>query len=660
MPGKLARIDIVFTRRKSQIAIEYCYMYRDKHPDASVFWVRVGTMSRFKQAYEAIANDRGLVGKEGDDPKANTLQLVTDWLNKKDNGSWLMILDGADDEAVFESRYQITEEFECSTSLARYLPGSLKGSIIITARNKRVVERLTCGEKPLMVSLFDGHMAKLLLRLKLDQSIEWVEEDADKLVETLEFLPLAVTQAAGFISNNNTTIKKYTEIVRASNSGLTNLLNQDLIDLKRDFDGSSSIIRTWQVAFDHIRAQKPRAAELLSLMALLDRQGIPKALLWEDDMEQIEIVPALGTLQDFSLVSSDEEGEVFEVHRLVQLSTLKWLDIQNEKLNWQEQALRNLSANFPPNHFVKPRICALYLPHVMTIIDSMILRPDHVNQLDLLVYTASYLRSQGQYGAAEQIVRRALELYEKIHGNEHSDTLRTMTMLGEILNDSRKYNDAEEVHRNVLVLRERTLGGKDAFTLSTIRSLAGVLINLKKYNEAKEMLEQNVKSQAEIWGEEHEITLTDMRALLVAYNCLGENKKAEALGVQVLEKHQKVLGVGHPATWSIMINLATTYTRLKRLSEAGELQVQVLDACKLALGAEHPSVLSIMGRLAVTYRDSNRLSEAEKLQVHVVEKHEKLLGLGHADTWKSIQALAATRSKMFRLDPRWSPACLRN
>ncbi|MCJ1267122.1 hypothetical protein MMC22_007007 [Lobaria immixta] len=59
---------------KSQIAIEYCYRFRDRHPDASVFWVHVGTISRFKQAYEAIANDLGLIGK--DNPKANLLQLI--------------------------------------------------------------------------------------------------------------------------------------------------------------------------------------------------------------------------------------------------------------------------------------------------------------------------------------------------------------------------------------------------------------------------------------------------------------------------------------------------------------------------------------------------------------------------------------------------------
>ena len=361
-----------------------------------MFWVHVGTISRFKQAYEAIANVLGLVI---DDPKANKLQLVTDWLNNEENGNWIMILDNADDQAVFESRLPSNGSFEQSTPLIRYLPHSQQGSIIITTRDKRVGERLTFREKPLIVSSFDEHMAKALLRSRLDQSIDWVENDIVELIEALDFLPLAVTQAASFISENNIAVKNYTDIIRASDSGLTNLLNQDLIDLRRDFDASSSIIRTWQVSFDQIRIQKPRAAELLSLMAVLDRQGISKMLLCEDDTkEQIEIITALGTLQAFSLISSDKEAKTFEMHRLVQLSTLMWLEMQNEKLKWQDRALQILSAKFPSgNNFETWEICALYLPHVMIVIDTLILGLDHVNELGLFVDTADYLRWQGQF-----------------------------------------------------------------------------------------------------------------------------------------------------------------------------------------------------------------------------------------------------------------------
>ena len=92
---RLARIYIGFAHRKSQIAIEYCYRFRDRHPGVGIFWVHVGTISRFKQVYESIADDLDLIRKN--DPKVNMLQFVIDWLNDEDNGNLLMILDSADD-----------------------------------------------------------------------------------------------------------------------------------------------------------------------------------------------------------------------------------------------------------------------------------------------------------------------------------------------------------------------------------------------------------------------------------------------------------------------------------------------------------------------------------------------------------------------------------
>lgn len=72
-----------------------------------MFCVHAGTMediSRFRQENEAIANDLGLVSK--DHPKANTPQLVPDWLNSEDRGNRLLIFSTIDDQAIFKSRPQ--------------------------------------------------------------------------------------------------------------------------------------------------------------------------------------------------------------------------------------------------------------------------------------------------------------------------------------------------------------------------------------------------------------------------------------------------------------------------------------------------------------------------------------------------------------------------
>jgi hypothetical protein len=61
---------------------------------------------------------------------------------------------------------------------------------------------------------------------------------------------------------------------------------------------------------------------------MLDRQAIPKAILQRETEEDIEFDEALGSLLAFSLITALLGGASFELHRLVQLSTKKWLELQ--------------------------------------------------------------------------------------------------------------------------------------------------------------------------------------------------------------------------------------------------------------------------------------------------------------------------------------------
>ena len=181
-----------------------------------------------------------------------------------------------------------------------------------------------------------------MLRSKLPED-GWSEADSSKLLNDLEYLPLAITQATAFISENGITLTEYLEALRTDDSDMKDLLSEDLEDPRRDWETKNSVIRTWKLSFDQITKQKPRAAEILSLMAVLDRRGIPKTLLRRSDERGIEFTTALGTLQAFSLITSEKGGAILEMHRLVQLSTQKWLELQGGITRWQEEALRILS-----------------------------------------------------------------------------------------------------------------------------------------------------------------------------------------------------------------------------------------------------------------------------------------------------------------------------
>ena len=93
------KLVLLMLDRKFQIAIEYCYTWKYRYPNSHVFWVHASTFDRFEQAYRDIAKEISILGTE--DPQNDTLIIVRDWLNKPENGSWLLVLGNADNLDLF-------------------------------------------------------------------------------------------------------------------------------------------------------------------------------------------------------------------------------------------------------------------------------------------------------------------------------------------------------------------------------------------------------------------------------------------------------------------------------------------------------------------------------------------------------------------------------
>ena len=113
-----------------------------------------------------------------------------------------------------------------------------------------------------------------LLQNKLRDNREWHRAESAKLVEALDFLPLPISQAAAYICATDSTPARYLSLLRDDDGDMNDLLEQGFPDSGRDSESQNSIFSTWKISFDQIRKQKPRAADRLSLMAVLDRQSI--------------------------------------------------------------------------------------------------------------------------------------------------------------------------------------------------------------------------------------------------------------------------------------------------------------------------------------------------------------------------------------------------
>ena len=96
--------------------------------------------ARFKQGYRDIATKVEVPGR--DEPEADILQLVHNWLCDERNGRWLVILDNVDDGDVFftaEDCADTTQKIDIMSPtrpLESFLPQTPNGAILITSRNR--------------------------------------------------------------------------------------------------------------------------------------------------------------------------------------------------------------------------------------------------------------------------------------------------------------------------------------------------------------------------------------------------------------------------------------------------------------------------------------------------------------------------------------------
>ncbi|KFY86469.1 hypothetical protein V500_07615 [Pseudogymnoascus sp. VKM F-4518 (FW-2643)] len=330
---------------KSQIVIEYAYKLRESAPQTWVFWVHASNAARFKEAYTNIATKIELPG--WDDPKADILRLVYNWLCDERNGRWLIILDNADDDRVFstsadsDSIAHGSEAPREAAPLESFLPQSSNGWILVTLRDLvAAVNLIGTRRNVIRVEPMAEEEALMLLdnRVSVGKAFE---DDAKLLIRTLEYIPLAITHAAAYLAvrAQTITVSTYLELFRESEENQAHLLiSREPRDKRRDGSVSDAVITTWQISFEQIRKTKPEAAELLSLMAMFDRQGIPESIL-HNGRGRLQFEDAVAPLTSFSLIKAQgmkqpeqQVGEhLFEMHDLVQLATRKWLEVQLQR-----------------------------------------------------------------------------------------------------------------------------------------------------------------------------------------------------------------------------------------------------------------------------------------------------------------------------------------
>ncbi|KAI0544399.1 P-loop containing nucleoside triphosphate hydrolase protein [Xylaria curta] len=656
---------------KSQLAIEYAYRVRDAfkrgNKDIWVFWVHAATRARVEQGFKAIADAVKIRGRN--QPNADTLQLVYQWLCNEHNGQWLMVLDSADDINVFydvsqDGKQPATAKEETKT-LRTYLPQSSNGSIIITTRNKDLAFRLT-GHPSHVIDVGPMGRADALALLKTKSGSHFDEISGIELVEALGHMPLAIGQAAAYIQQRapRISVKKYLQEFRQNEQKQFSLLNYDGGDLRREPGAPNSVITTLQITFEHIRSHRRSATELLSLMSFFDCQGIQDYLvqpIFSNGNHKYKAISNnapegntckemfeedIATLRNYSLISANETGDTFEMHGLVQLSTRKWLDMHKETEKFKMACIGRLARTFPPPHFSNWPACRKLFPHVE---QAVLYYPkdkelQHLEDFERILHCGGwYSHNQGKYAAAERMLEKALAVAKNLLGTEHEETANVMNSLTMNYMRQQRWEDAEQMLKETLEISKAILKPDDPRMLDYMDHLAQVYNNQGRLDVAELEFTQIIEKCERMLGSEHPDTLISTHNLAIVYIDQKRSQKAELLFKEVVEREKKVLGPEHPDTLGSMHGLASSYIDQKRWQKAESLLEKVVERRKKVLGLEHPDTLSSIHELAFVYNSQERWQEAELLLTQVVERRKWVLGPEHPNTLTSMAVLAYAR-----------------
>jgi tetratricopeptide (TPR) repeat protein len=223
---------------------------------------------------------------------------------------------------------------------------------------------------------------------------------------------------------------------------------------------------------------------------------------------------------------------------------------------------------------------------------------------------ADVYRSQGKYGEAEGLFKRALAIREKALGENHPDVAGALNNLGDLYRHEGRYSEAEALLKRALAIRERAFGKDNPNVAATLNNLGDTYRYEGKYGEAEALLKRALAIREQAFGKDNPDTADTLNNLALVYSSLAKYGEAERFHKQVLAIREKAFGESHPAVSLSLDNLAGVYRSQGKYGEAEGLYKRALTIRENVLGKSHPDVAATLNNLATVYGAAGKIENA--------------------------------------------------
>ena len=431
---------------KTQVALEFAYRVKESRPEYSIFWVPALSTETFELAYREIARRCSVrTNAEEEDPK----ELVRRYLSTEAAWKWLLVVDNADDQEVL---FGPPDE---PGGITDYLPEKEDGLILFTTRHREAAVWLA-GIDFVEVKEMDRRDAATFLEKSLFRKDLLRDEAVTvELLDEVNSLPLAIAQAAAYLNTNQIFIQEYLQLLKSTEQDMVSLLSRKFHDSTRYKNSENAVATTWLVSFDQIRKSDTDAADLLSFMSRIEPKAIPRSILPTLQPEE-RTVHAIGTLRAYAFIVKRNDGDTYDMHRLVHLAARVWDQKHGIAAETGERITQHLAREFPSQDYMNRMVWREYLPHALRLLkDSKGI--DMIEKYDLCLKIGQCLHVDGRIREAVTWLSECFQWRKGHFAEDHPDRLASQHVLASAYLADRQVAKAIELLEHVVAIREKVL-----------------------------------------------------------------------------------------------------------------------------------------------------------------------------------------------------------
>lgn len=574
------------------------------------------------------------IQQHSDDECESAMQLVHDHLSSDAAGKWLFIVDNADDRELLFNE------------LVQYFPDREKGVTLLTTRTLEVAVAFAQTDIVELGKMTETEGTDFLEKI-VKKDLLCGPESTTQLLKELHFLPLAIVQAASYMSNLGLKVSKYLEIMHNTEKDRADLASRDFFDRTRYPLMPNDITTTWIISFKQIRKIDPAAAELLGFLSYIEPKEIPQSMLPTIECKE-RTAFAIGILCSYAFLTRSDDENLYDMHGLVQMATRRWVEKDDRVQQVIQNVIQRMDECFPSYENYSLENCRAYLPHALKII-----RRDESRGISerysLLIKVGDFVYSEGRK-------KEALSFFEDAsiwHESQHDEENRQFSehALANAYRSSNQIERAVQILERVVTARKSTANKEDRSLLAYQYALAMAYKSGHQIKPAVKILEDVVKIQKDALDKKDRDLLSSQHALANAYRSDGQIKRAVRILEHVVTIQKDTLNEDDRDLLSSQQALAKACRSDGQIERAVEILKDVdMIRERTKLIEEESNRLSSQLALAKAYKSDGKIDLAIQIFELVVSVREETLDKEDSSLLRSQRALAKAYKSVGLID----------